>query len=96
MGKHIELCVVVGALALAGCGTSVSVQRLSDNEYQLIASPPGGMFAFFAGSPSKSALPKKAAEVCPVGYDKLSEERQVFEGVSIYWKIRCQARAPQS
>lgn len=93
MGTNFNLCAAVCALALAGCATQVSVNRHSEYEYRLGAIPPGGMFAFSAGDPSREALPNKAAEICPTGYDKLHEERLVMEGVSVFWDIRCHAAA---
>jgi hypothetical protein len=90
-------CLVIGfaAFALTGCGTMIQTRQLADNEYQLSAVPPGGMFAFFCCGPSTEGLPKKALEICPGGYDKLDEHQQAFEGVVIYWTIRCHAAASQ-
>jgi hypothetical protein len=95
MKTIVRVTVVAAAtLAVAGCGTPIYSGRLGENEYWLNATSPGGMYGGFLGAtPSEMALPKKAAEMCPNGYEKLSEERHFFEGPFIRWEIRCRAPA---
>jgi hypothetical protein len=86
--------IIAAALMLMGCGTPIYSGRLGEDEYWLSATSPGGMYgAFFLGAvPSETALPEKATEMCPRGYDKLSEQRGNFEGPYIRWEIHCRAR----
>lgn len=79
--------LVIGliALALAGCGTPVSSGQLAENKYWVTGVSPYGWF----GHPSPEGVAGKAASLCPAGYDKLSEQKGVFEGRYLRWEIQC-------
>jgi hypothetical protein len=84
------LAMLMGGFMLFGCGTPVYTIAKGPNEYTINATAPGGMYGGFIGAtPSESALTKRAAELCPHGYDKTGENRGSFEGAYIGWTIHC-------
>jgi hypothetical protein len=75
---------IAGYLLLAACGANS--WPVGPNAYAITAVAP---FGWFGGTPSADELSKKAAELCPNGYEKLREYHGVLEGKFTRWWIRC-------
>ncbi len=89
-GIGVRYVLLFACAALSGCGPQVFYDSPRPGEFMLNATPPGGMYGGFLGlEPSAEPLPKLAAELCPNGYDKVSETTGTFEGKYIHWEIRC-------
>jgi len=61
MTTAVKLATIAAtALTLASCGTPVYSGRISENDYWLTATSPGGMYGgFFGMAPSETVLPKQ-------------------------------------
>lgn len=81
-------------LALAGCGSQVETVTVLPDEYEISASPPGGMYGgWVALSPSGDALAKEASVLCPNGYKTVNEElgKGFFTTDYVRWDILCRS-----
>jgi hypothetical protein len=82
---------------LCACST-VYVYQYGRNAFLIrttsAAGRPGNALGMAA---SPDDLAKKASELCPAGYDRLTESNETFAGGMIEWQIRCRLKgAPRS
>ena len=86
MKSHFALTTLIAATMLAGCGTRVYSGHLAENRYWITGGAPYG---WFGGRPSSEAVASKAQDLCPSGYEKLTEREGVFEGRYLRWEVQC-------
>ena len=83
-----------GCLILAACHSDVYSLPVGTETYALSATPPGGALGeAFGATTSPQEMQRVAAQLCPEGYEKLSERQVRFRVDFVQWQIRCRRLA---
>jgi hypothetical protein len=83
--RHLARPLLLATLFLSGCG-NIDYKPVGANEYAITGTASLGALG---GEPSAYRLARKSSELCPDGYDIISEKAWVFEGTVIERRIRC-------